>query len=75
VHVYGAASDTLGRSCTEHNIPLNVFEWRNEYAAAGLARNASYLLRPDTYVAMADASATPEAIERYWNERGIVVGG
>jgi 2-polyprenyl-6-methoxyphenol hydroxylase-like FAD-dependent oxidoreductase len=35
---------------------IHVFDWRSEHEAAGLARNALYLLRPDTYVALADPS-------------------
>ena len=31
---------------------------------AGLARDAIYLLRPDTYVALADASGAPDALDR-----------
>ena len=32
----------------------SVFAWRSEHETAGLARDALYLLRPDTYVALAD---------------------
>ena len=33
---------------------LHSFGWRSEYETAGLARDALYLLRPDTYVALAE---------------------
>jgi hypothetical protein len=36
-----------------------------------LARDALYLLRPDTYVALADASGTPATLERYFTDQGI----
>jgi hypothetical protein len=36
-----------------------------------LARDALYLLRPDTYVALADASGAPAALERYFTDQGI----
>jgi hypothetical protein len=75
VHVYGAASAALAAWCRRHDVPLHVFAWREKYAAAGLARDALYLLRPDTYVALADASAAPTAIERYGAERGLQLGG
>jgi hypothetical protein len=52
-----------------------VFGWRPEHAAAGLARDALYLLRPDTYVALADPSGTPGVIGRYFAEHGIQVDG
>ena len=59
VHVYGSPMPELGKWCSEHNIPLNIFDWRSDYERAGLARNALYLLRPDTYVALADATGAP----------------
>jgi len=52
-------------------VPLRLFDWRPAHAAAGLARNAFYLLRPDTYVALAERSADPRVLERYFREREI----
>jgi hypothetical protein len=37
---------------------------RSPLTAAGLARDAIYLLRPDTYVALAGASGEPDALDR-----------
>ena len=71
VHVYGSASADLAAWCAAHNLPLNVFGWRSEYEAAGLARDALYLLRPDTYVALADASGPPDGLVRYFRDYGI----
>src|ERR1700726_1980886 len=65
VHVYGSASAELVTWCASHDVPLHVFDWRSEHDAAGLARDAAYLLRPDTYVALADTSSTPDALDRY----------
>ena len=45
-------------------MPLHVFDWRSEHEAAGLARDAIYLVRPDTYVALTD-------LDRYCADRGI----
>jgi 2-polyprenyl-6-methoxyphenol hydroxylase-like FAD-dependent oxidoreductase len=64
-HVYGAASGELTVWCAAQGLPLHVFEWRPEHATAGLQRGAVYLLRPDTYVALADPSGSPAALERY----------
>jgi hypothetical protein len=47
-----------------------VFEWHDEHAAAGFSRNAIYLIRPDTYVALAETSGSPETIEIYFKDRG-----
>ena len=71
VHVYGAASSELDRWCREHAFALHVFEWREEVHAAGLARDALYLVRPDCYVGLAEASGSPEALNRYFDERGL----
>ena len=71
VHVYGDTSDEMIAWCTEHHLPLQVFDWRPAFETAGLARNGFYLLRPDTYVAIAEYSADPKVIERYFRDRGI----
>jgi hypothetical protein len=71
VHVYGGANPALASWCERHGVPLHVFPWRQEHEAAGLARNAVYLLRPDTYVALADASGTSDALDRYFRDQGI----
>jgi 2-polyprenyl-6-methoxyphenol hydroxylase-like FAD-dependent oxidoreductase len=70
-HVYGSPASELSAWCAEQNLPLHAFTWRDEYGAAGLKRGAIYLLRPDTYVALADEAGTPAAVERYLSEHGI----
>ena len=71
VHVYGSASVELAAWCAAHNVPLHIFGWRSEYETAGLARDALYLLRPDTYVALADGSGAPNALDRYFADHGV----
>ena len=71
VHVYGSASAELAAWCATQNLPVHSFGWRYEYETAGLARDALYLLRPDTYVALADASGAPGALARYLADHGI----
>lgn len=71
VHVYGEAKPELTAWCTGRNLALRVFNWRAEHAAAGLARDALYLLRPDTYVALADTGGSPDALDRYFTEMAI----
>ncbi len=70
VHVYGEASRELSAWCHQNDMPLHVFEWSGAHADAGFARNALYLIRPDTYVALAEASGSPDAIEIYFKDRG-----
>jgi 2-polyprenyl-6-methoxyphenol hydroxylase-like FAD-dependent oxidoreductase len=71
VHVYGSASAELAAWCAARDVPLHVFGWRSEYEKAGLARDALYLLRPDTYVALADASGAASALDSYFRDQGI----
>jgi 2-polyprenyl-6-methoxyphenol hydroxylase-like FAD-dependent oxidoreductase len=71
VHVYGSASRELTAWCAQRKLPLHVFPWRDGHKRAGLARDALYLLRPDTYVALADASGSATALERYVSDRGM----
>lgn len=75
VHVYGTASAALTDWCHLRGMPLHVFAWHPAHERAGLARDALYLLRPDTYVALADPSADPDRLERYFAERGILPEG
>ena len=65
VHVYGSASEELIAACAAEGLPLQLFDWRPEHDATGFERDALYLLRPDSYVALADRSGSPEAIRRY----------
>jgi 2-polyprenyl-6-methoxyphenol hydroxylase-like FAD-dependent oxidoreductase len=74
VHVYGSAGTQLAAWCEAHYVPLHVFDWRPEYETAGLARDALYLLRPDTYVALADSSGAASALDRYFAEHRIQPG-
>jgi hypothetical protein len=71
VHIYGAAKAELAAWCAAQKLPIHVFEWRPGYEAAGLARDALYLLRPDTYVALADGAGAPDVLERYFGDQGI----
>jgi hypothetical protein len=71
VHVYGTARGSLGEWCAARGVPLHVFAWTEAHAEAGLARDALYLMRPDTYVALADGAAEPSVLQRYFAERRI----
>ena len=70
-NVYGVASPELTAWCQAHALPLHIFAWRPNYQAAGFSQNALYLLRPDTYIALADKSASSEALSRYFADRGL----
>jgi len=72
VHVYGTASPALRDWCQRRDVPLHVFEWHEQDDDAGLTRDALYLLRPDTYVALADRAASIAALDSFFNDRGLL---
>jgi 2-polyprenyl-6-methoxyphenol hydroxylase-like FAD-dependent oxidoreductase len=72
VHVYGEPRGGLAEVCAELQLPLHLFPWRQGMRCSGLLRAALYLVRPDGYVALADPSASPERLRRYFEERGTV---
>jgi 2-polyprenyl-6-methoxyphenol hydroxylase-like FAD-dependent oxidoreductase len=74
VHVYGVAKTELRAWCEHHKVPLHVFDWQPLHEKVGLARNALYLLRPDTYVALAVPDGAVDALEHYLDERGLHIG-
>jgi 2-polyprenyl-6-methoxyphenol hydroxylase-like FAD-dependent oxidoreductase len=71
IHVYGSVGPALATWCADHQLPLHRFDWSSEHETVGLARDAVYLVRPDTYVALVDTAGTPDAIERYFSHRGL----
>lgn len=71
IHVYGSASAELNAWAQEKQVPLYEFKWNEKYGQAGLASGAAYLLRPDTYVALAEPNASIHALDRYFADRGI----
>ena len=73
-HVYGSASPALTNWCAGEGLPLRVFPWRDGHAVAGLARDALYLMRPDSYVALADPGGDPAVAARYAATRGLTLG-
>ncbi|KAL4799412.1 FAD binding domain-containing protein [Aspergillus venezuelensis] len=71
VHVYGAAKPELEQWCQSRRISLHTYPWDKQCQAAGLQENAAYLIRPDTYVAVAEPSGDPERFDRYAEEVGF----
>ena len=68
VQVYGQAYDDLRAWCDRHRMLLREFDWGQETEDAGFARNASYLVRPDGYVALCDPGGSAQALEDYFCE-------
>lgn len=53
VHVYGEAAPRVAEECRRLELPLHVFPWTPSMQRAGFARNAVYVIRPDSYIASA----------------------
>jgi hypothetical protein len=73
VHVYGTARPDLRSWCEQHRIALHEFAWTPDYQHAGFAHDAAYLLRPDTYVALADPQAAPGSLDQYFSSLGYTL--
>ncbi len=71
IHVYGGAGAALEALSQRHRIPLHVFPWQASMEAAGLKRNAVYLVRPDGYVALASTEGGDGGIAAYLAEKRI----
>ncbi len=65
LHVFGAAAATVEGLCRRTGIALQRFDWSQDAGRAGFARDASYLVRPDGYVAVAAEAAQTAALETY----------
>jgi hypothetical protein len=74
VHVYGDASREIRAACDERKLPLHVVPWRPAMGRTGLRRDAVYLVRPDGYVALADAEGSGAAIRSYLDARKLALG-
>jgi hypothetical protein len=68
VHVYGEPDPSLILICAKLGLSLHQFIWMPEMRRGGLTEGASFLIRPDGYVAMAD----PEGLDRYFRNRGLL---
>ncbi|MEN3277185.1 MAG: hypothetical protein V7631_2975 [Massilia sp.] len=70
-HVYGMPKPEVATWCALHGVPLRRFAWGDACAAAGLARDALYLLRPDSYVGLAAGTADTGALDDYLRVNGL----
>lgn len=71
-HVYGDAKSALRDAAHETGLALHQFPWTREAQEAGLKRDALYLVRPDGYVALADAGQNVEALQQSLSRFQIV---
>jgi 2-polyprenyl-6-methoxyphenol hydroxylase-like FAD-dependent oxidoreductase len=73
VHVYGEVRPALQDACAQLGLALHRFEWLTKMAAGGLERDALYLIRPDGYVAWADAGAGVDRLLAYVDRNRLTV--
>ena len=76
VHVYGTVTPALHAAARALGLPVCAFAWSDAAGAAGLARDAAYLVRPDGYVALAQPAQDPEALRAFaarWGVRAAAV--
>jgi flavin-dependent dehydrogenase len=71
VHIYGEASDEIRRACEDLHLPLHVFPWQQNMQRARLRENATYLLRPDTYLAFVDPDQSADNLRDFLASRQI----
>jgi 2-polyprenyl-6-methoxyphenol hydroxylase-like FAD-dependent oxidoreductase len=71
VHVYGDAAPEIRAMCDGRKLRPHVFPWRPEMGGTGLRRNAVYLVRPDGYVALANAEGSATAVTSYLDARNL----
>ncbi len=72
IHVYGEAAPPLRARAAERNVALRIFPWNARMRRTGLMRNASYLIRPDGYIGVADPDGGAAAIETYLSEKNLL---
>jgi hypothetical protein len=64
-HVYGDVQAAFAEACERQQLRLHAFPWSPAAERAGFAHGASYLVRPDGHVALADPRQSAERLERY----------
>lgn len=71
LHLHGTAPAALAEAASTRGLALHAFPWSPAAAAAGLAKDALYLVRPDGYVGLADQTADPARLGAYLDRLGI----
>ncbi len=75
VHVYTSSlCPDIGRLCTQRGLALHTFAWQAEFGKQGLQENALYLIRPDGYIALADAEAKARTLAGFLDSHGLRFG-
>lgn len=66
VHCYGdGISQQIQQLCAQRNIPMHTFLWSDQALAAGLKKDAVYVVRPDGHVGLAAQQSDYNKIAAY----------
>ncbi|UTE76787.1 FAD-dependent monooxygenase [Rossellomorea sp. KS-H15a] len=65
IHIYGKASEQLGKFKEESGAELHVFPWESPMEEKGLMENAIYLIRPDGYIAYTNQDQDLNSLKNY----------
>ncbi|HEX3904596.1 MAG TPA: FAD-dependent monooxygenase [Polyangia bacterium] len=71
VQVHGELDGTLRAAAEAEEIALRLYPWTPAAEAAGLARNAAYLMRPDGYVGWCDRHPSAPGLTGYLRTHGL----
>ena len=71
-HVYGEAGERLRAFAASRSLAVHAFAWGEGARAAGLERDALYLVRPDGHVAFASGEQDVAGLERFLDRFRIV---
>jgi 2-polyprenyl-6-methoxyphenol hydroxylase-like FAD-dependent oxidoreductase len=63
---YGETRPDLRAWCEATGVKLHAHSWTAAAAKGGLKQGATYLLRPDGYIALVDPSGSTAALDRYF---------
>jgi 2-polyprenyl-6-methoxyphenol hydroxylase-like FAD-dependent oxidoreductase len=68
VHCYGSLATAVNNLLSEKNIPFYVFEWGADAKTAGYLKDAVYIVRPDGYIGLVDATGDIVKISSYFDK-------
>jgi 2-polyprenyl-6-methoxyphenol hydroxylase-like FAD-dependent oxidoreductase len=72
VHIYSTwICPDIGRLSKQRGLAFHVFPWQPGFAHSGVVENAVYLIRPDGYIAFADAGAKARTLAAYLDAKGL----
>ena len=71
LQIHGQLEAALRAAADAEEIPVRLYPWSPAAETAGLARNAAYLMRPDTYVGWCDPHPSASALTEYLRTHGL----